>query len=249
MLGDQKINPHEQTIESVHLLIEDGNKLFHDDHVFGHIIDAKPYIDQVVKFDTEQRPFPKVIDIGPEPEIAYFTGKIEPFSADTVLGKVSAYRALDWTFGNTDGIHVGNKVWIAIEFDSPTKFYEAYSRMSVVQAFFELIAGRPQNLKGILVKHKGDYLHVYSSGVFSYDRNDKDNDVLTTERLIDVGKNPEDLSNTIAGWIQNHEDRKSAREQFFSNYRKGNLYDIDRLVGAANMFDILPIVLFRQKEN
>jgi hypothetical protein len=36
------------------------------------------------------------------------------------------------------------------------------------------------------------------------------------------------------------EERKDARNRFTNCFVRGNEYDIDRLVGAANMFDILP---------
>jgi hypothetical protein len=41
-------------------------------------------------------------------------------------------------------------------------------------------------------------------------------------------------------WLDRQASWRDARQRFFEVHSKGRNYDIDRLIGAANMFDILP---------
>ena len=81
-----KLTHDEKTITEVHFVIDDANVLFYDFDAFGSLIDARPFIEQIVRANRLNREIP----IGPYPEIFYFTGKREIFSADTVLGRISA---------------------------------------------------------------------------------------------------------------------------------------------------------------
>ena len=99
VFGEQHISPDEDVICSIHFLIEDGNKVFRDYDSFGQLIDARPLIKQVIELNSEQLSEKREIEVGPHPQIAYFTGKRDLFSANTHLGKVSAYRSVSYSFG------------------------------------------------------------------------------------------------------------------------------------------------------
>ena len=154
---------------------------------------------------------------------------------------------------SSDGISIENKVWINIGFDNSVTFQTAFDRMYSIKAFFELIAGRPQNLMGvnICIKDPQDqekilYLDVYDCGSPRYGKNDNDR-AENVISLIDIANNPDEFSEILINWVGKNDEWKSARGQFYSNFRKENLYDIDRLIGAANMFDILPDSAFPSK--
>lgn len=245
IFGERKFPPHEEIIGSIHFLIDDGNELFFDTYAFGQLLDARPVIRQVVQADIEQvwkSTEKKKIDIGPNSLVAYFTGKNEVFTAITPWGKVSSSHRLNYSLGNPDGIMINNKIWISIEFSVPVEFKTAIDRMHTVKNFCELIAGRPQNLIGIelWLKEKNSTFYVYDQGAQKYERKNKDGFNHYFHALIDIASNPAEFSHILIKWIERDSNWRSARGQFFSNFRKEKSYDIDRLVGAANMFDILP---------
>src|SRR5690242_1889239 len=58
--------------------------------------------------------------------------------------------------------------------------------------------------------------------------------------LMDGVRDPRGFSNVLANWLQVHADRREARFRFFGCLAAQRYYTVDRLVAAANMFDILP---------
>lgn len=47
LLGDHHLSPTEKKITKVHFLVDDASTIFYDFSAFGHVIDARPYIDQI----------------------------------------------------------------------------------------------------------------------------------------------------------------------------------------------------------
>ena len=73
-----------------------------------------------------------------------------------------------------------------------------------------------------------------------YERLEDGPDRQTYGILINAVSNPEEFSQVLASWLQRYDSRNDARGRFFAWFEKQNSYDIDRLISAANMFDILP---------
>jgi hypothetical protein len=57
---------------------------------------------------------------------------------------------------------------------------------------------------------------------------------------LDAVRQPDSFTNVMERWLENQDERRDARYRFSSSFSKQSFYDTDRLVGAANMFDILP---------
>ena len=58
--------------------------------------------------------------------------------------------------------------------------------------------------------------------------------------LMDAVDEPEAFSTVLANWLQAHAERHESRGRFFGCFADQHYYTADRLVAAANMFDILP---------
>ncbi len=261
IFGEQILSPAEETIDRIEFSIDDGNALFFDSEVFGQLIDARELIEQVVQRQKEQimkyteKPEGHSVEdpesalreteIGPDPQIAYFTGKWEVFSTDTSIGKVAAYRSTSSSLGDPEGVSIRNKVWLRVEFASPVCFEEAIERMYTVIGFLELIAGRPQNLTGIRFRLKDqeastESFRVYACGAPQYERNPHEGGGLNyRDALVTIARSSGEFSGILNRWIERNPSWRSARAQFFSNFRQSG-YDPNRLVSAANMFDVLP---------
>lgn len=82
--GDQHIGPSDKAITAIDFVIDDATTLFYDFDAFGHlIVDAKKFIEEIVHAQAKE--LDREISVGPEPEIFYFTGKRQIFSAETAL--------------------------------------------------------------------------------------------------------------------------------------------------------------------
>lgn len=110
LYGDCHIPPDKAMITAVEFVIDDAATLFYDFDAFGSVIDARPYIDQIAHANRLDREIPT----GPEPQILYFTGKRHIFSANTVLGQITASHNPSHSIGGPNGVRLQNKRRIGV---------------------------------------------------------------------------------------------------------------------------------------
>lgn len=245
--GSQHIQPDANCISEVHFVVNDAATLFHDYAAFGTAIDANRLIDYVV--NSSEARIGRNIPLGSNPIIAYFTGKHEIFSSQTVIGKISAFHAPCYTSGGPSGVRIDNTIIVSIKFTDAIAFREAYHKVYLLQNFFGLILGRNQSILSmkLLLDNKEDAapensLEVYSCMARSNAQENAGDTYKShpADILINGALNPELFGLILAYWLAKESDRKFSRSQFFTCFNKQLIFDTDRLVAAANMFDILP---------
>jgi len=240
--GHQHLDPKADWISETSFLIDDATTLFYDFDAFGSVIDARPLIRQVV----DANKLPRAIETGEMPQIHYFTGKREIFFAETAIGRISAFHSPSWSLPSPNGLSISNKIRTRIAFTEPIRFVESIDRILTIRELFGLLVGRPQNLSEILVVRtgengEGEHLRVHWS------RSPKRRSADGTERphcadvLIDLVRNPIAGGRVLQSWIAREEKWRIPRSRFFSAFENRNYYTAERLVAAANMFDVLPI--------
>ena len=248
ILGDRHLDPHKPTVDSVEFAMGDAAILFRDVDAFGWASEPGRLIEQIVgnRPSTPQR---RVV-IGPDPQIVYFTGKREVFSTQTAMGRVSAWHSLP-PFPNFDGgIRLRNNVRVVVDFGQAIDFYDAVSRVTRVIEYVGLIVGRPQNLRALDIRLASDgevplYLRVHWSLSPRRDvRTEWGARPSTFDLLLDPCRAPEEFAGVLERWFSCQDMRHDARWRFFNSFARQRQYDIDRLVGSANMFDILPDSVF-----
>ena len=226
--------------------LDDAATLFHDTAAFGTASDARSIMQQIVASENMDRE----IVIGDRPVIAYYTGKKEIFSSNTALGTISASHVSTETMGTSSGIKIDNTIYIRILFAEALTFMDVISRLWKVQRFFGLIVGRPQNLLEVNIATGTDLPwranRVYGSMFPKYGRSD--NKPHPGDILIDAVRNPKRFSDVLAAWLERENTWRGARERFFQSFEKQRTYDIDRLISATNMFDLMPETAFPEPE-
>ena len=241
VFGNDHISFDEKTITEVSFVIDDATILFHDLDAFGHVADARPLIEQVVQSEGLGRE----IKTGEFPIISYFTGKKEIFAVDTALGRVSASHNPSYGMGGPHGVEIENTICVSLQFPAGVTFKAAMDGFYRILVFLELIVGRPQNLLQFMVFKEADQertvpLEVYPSGFPKHKRSGNKGKPHPSDVLLDAAQKPEEFSHILADWLKRDETWHNARERFFSNFSRQATYGKDRLIGAANMFDILP---------
>lgn len=164
------------------------------------------------------------------------------FEARTVLGTVSAWRD---PVVVRSGQGSNDKIFIGLQFENAVTFKEADRRTSKILRFFELLSGRPQNILEFLIyketAHKPPVELQAWARFVKYDRSqDKVIKGPPCNILVDAVQNPEEFLRVLTNWLRRGDLWNEARGRFFGCFRKQNGDDIDRLVAAANMFDLLP---------
>lgn len=244
VLGDTYLAPNETAIRKVHFCVDDAATLFYDFDAFGILNDPRPFIQEIV--EANSRAFGRRIEIGPKPQILYFTGKQEIFAADSIIGRITAsHNPRLTTFGGPKGVGLKNSIFISIEFEKATPFRQAIESVLILFRFLELIAGRPQNLVALeLSAASGEgtpnLLRVHWSMRPQRKPYNEENKPHPAEVLIDAVRQPDRFSQVLANWLEREDSWKDARLRFSNSFSEQNHYSVDRLVGSANMFDILP---------
>ncbi|MEK7563270.1 MAG: hypothetical protein AAB544_02655, partial [Patescibacteria group bacterium] len=240
--GQRHLAPNDRVIVDISLVLEDVTALFYDFDAFGTVLDAVPHIEQIVLAKKLDRPIP----IGPEPKIVYFTGKRDIIEVDTVLGKVGARHNPGWSLGGPHGVRIDNVISVSLQPKTPLAFEEAITRTLRLLRFLELIIGRPQNIRE-LIMYLGGSEHRESLKVHWSHRPsrlaDSTNDRVSpqpADLLLDPIHRPEEFARVLRAWLEKDEERQDARQRFHTSFAHQRTYSVERLVGAANMFDILP---------
>lgn len=241
LFGDHHIAPDQPIITAVDFVIDDAATLFYDFDAFGSVIDARPYIEQIAHANRLDR----AIRTGPDPQIVYFTGKREIFSADTVLGRISATHNPSHAIGGPGGVCLENTIFVTIAFKEPLIFDEAMTRTATVNSYLGMLVGRPQNIVELAVRlatvsETPGHLRVYWSMPPRRDATREEKRPHPADVLLDGVRQQESFSNVLANWLQAYSERQEARGRFFGCFGEQHYYSVDRLVGGANMFDILP---------
>lgn len=69
----------------------------------------------------------------------------------------------------------------------------------------------------------------------------------TIDILIDAAENPNIFSRVLRNWLLRHTKWRDARSRFFSAFANQDIYTADRLIAAANAFDIIPSSAFPRR--
>jgi hypothetical protein len=238
--GDRHLEPKDPSILAIRFVVDDSSTLFSDFDTFGSVIDARKYIDQLIKLEDLDRP----IQIGPHPVILYYTGKNKIFNANTVLGRVCATHCPSFGMGTPEGVSFENTIFTSIRFPEPIVFQSAIERVLILLRFFELIVGRPQNLSQISLElvsgdDQSTLLQTYWC-IPPFREADKVLEPHFKDTLLDAASEPDALSDVLIRWLDRNKLWRDARFRFSNSFSNQNKYSIDRLIGSANMFDILP---------
>lgn len=241
-IGRRHLNPGEPHISSIQFTTNDLSTLFYDFDAFSHVIDAKPIIDVVLQERRQMRP----VEAGERPEVMYFTGRDCIAEVFTAIGKISVHHRPRYSMGGPTGVYIKNRIVVSIQPDQPMTFDEAVGRMYDAACFLSMAAGRTQGIDHIyvttteVVDDIPQSLSVHPSYRWKASDKSEQHKPHPGDVPLDPIRNPTEFDAVLSDWISRHSGWRAARSRYLGCMRKANKYDTERLVAAANMFDILP---------
>ena len=244
LFGNSYLNPVSESISSVSFFVDDAETIFYDFDAFGLLIDAKEMVEKAVALNSEK--YKRSIKTGDDPSLMYFTGKHQIVSFDTDIGLVSVNHAPKIKLGGPNGIGMDNRIRTDVSFGMPISFSTCIKRISLLVNVLGLIAGRPQNLSDVVLVHRipsgGDdaRLRLFWSMPLRREVGNERRQAHPVDVPINAGMNPDEFAAVIMAWVDSYPLLSEARNRFLNCFSKQNFYDVDRLIGAANMFDLLP---------
>lgn len=121
------------------------------------------------------------------------------------------------------------------------------TRLLVLLRFIEVLVGRPQNLLKLNLSLIGDPdserllpLDVYGCRPPHRKQDNEERAPHPVDVLINGAENPAGFASVLKNWISREPEWRDARIRFSEGFGEQNSFRIHRMVGAANMFDILP---------
>jgi hypothetical protein len=244
-VGHRHLVPSEACVMGVHFTTTDLKTLFYDFDAFGHVIDSKPIIDAVLEERRQTRP----VEAGDWPRVCYFTGKDRIVAVDTVAGKISVNHGPSFNMGGPSGVSIKNRIVVSVEAESPMTFDVAMERMYEVCCFLSMAAGRSQAVRRIeittneIVDGIPQILRIHPSYQSKSTKVEHFKPHPGDVPLDPIREQAEFIS-VLTDWMKRHATWRAARGRYLGCLEKANQYDPERLVAAANMFDILPSSAF-----
>lgn len=230
---DHLVNGH-GSFRWLHSTPEQALELLKSDHARGEEI-AKKNGWEKGEFNPE---------IGEHPHLMYYSGKWLIVETETDLGKVSLVNRASHGMGSAKGIGIENEVSAVIDFDSPKTVNEVVRALYRLHGLFELVLGGRQRYKWIQLelihRLKGDERELYEhADLYWSNCNERvDEDFTGNWALLSPDLRKEEFSKVLKGWVNTYPEMGDPRERFATAFF--GRYGINRIVGAANMFDLLP---------
>lgn len=240
VIGTRHRLSSERTITKISFVIDDAMALFHDRYAFGTVNIPPDRVKDIASMDL----FEEVQFEDDYPVLAYWTGKTQIFSADTILGRISACHQPSYDMGGPHGACISNRIVVFVEFSEARNVKDTGAEIRKVLRFFHTILGRPQNLVELQIIDDGDPYPESSDLQLSmypkHSRRSGNREPDFRDILVDAATDREDFSQLLCEWLLKEDTWCTARSRFASGWSRARNYDADRIVGAANMFDLLP---------
>ena len=238
IMGHQHFAHDAQMVESVSFSLRD-KALFNDHDALGtSYFNSPELIREIARSDDREGD----VVVGDMNWVRYYTGKQEIFRSDTVLGEVSASHASRWSSGISVDLAPTIDVFVDIRTDEPMTIVEALRRMERVLQFFDSMVGNSQCVAEIQVS-SGREPHATSSEVhvsrWPAHRRPQRKEASPLDALIDPAREPDTFGSVLSTWLTRDVKWSGARSRL-SRAWSSSSYDYDRIVAAANVFDLLP---------
>jgi hypothetical protein len=241
-IGNCHVEPDQRCVTGIHFTTTDLTSIFHDIDAFGSVLASKAIIDTVLQEERQHRS----VEAGEYPVILYFTGKDCIAQVPTALGKISVHHRPRYQLRGPRGVSMKDRIVVSIETDSPVNFSEAVSNMYDLSCFLSMAAGRTQGIDHIQITTNecvGGFPRVcavYPSFQWKVSGTGERNKPDFRDVPLDPINDRAEFDRVLTDWIGRHSTWRVARLRYLECLRKANKYGAERLVAAANMFDILP---------
>jgi hypothetical protein len=239
--GETHLDLHE-SINRIDIVLDDLPRLFHDHAALGLVTEPARALAAVAALRDGGESFP----IGPSPWIAYFGGRQVIFEAPTVLGRVTVQHNPTWKPQSLGGIHISDHISVSLEPAKPVAFNGALDHILTLVRFFEVAVGRPQNLERsvLCVERAGTLRPLTLHWAIPRRRDEKAFGTRRVPHPIDmpldpIGR-PDEFLEVLQCWLTSDVSRRDARLGYQEASSRQSRYSVERLIIAANMFDLLP---------
>ena len=247
IIGRCHINENERVFRSLSFCTDDLGLLLSANDTFGSV---HPGPEELQALLDKRGPSNKSA-VGHNPLILYFSGIKDNVESDISIGLFSAELKFSAKISNHLGIDCPATTIATLKFKEEKSLSELLDAISAILHFLTIIAGRHQGVESINVgvpnleqdAEKGnlEMMSLHWSYAPSSSKRAASNwrDIPITPQIDKY-----EFYNVFYNWIHRHDSWLPARLRIINWQKNGRQYDENRLVAAANAFDILPDSIF-----
>lgn len=234
--GRSYFDPAKDHIRKVWFSTGDIYRIFDDFDSFGTVADPVQ-LQSLLPPKIGNRQVP----IGPEPRFVYFAGRRTVLEASVSFGKIEVQH---WVLPNSNsrGASITTQMRVQVEFESVVNLDECLGKVASIGRFLSLVAGRSQGIENVQVALDGhDSKESPLSLHWSLGPQQAKGQELDTPSWFDMPldgiRRADEFKQVIERWFCSDE-HDLARARLHSCREAGNHFTVDRLVAAANIFDL-----------
>ena len=249
LFGSRYISDNEDVVREISFMLEHAVALFHDSDAYGTIFNISAATAMVAKINNPE----SSVEVTNSSWVSYYTGKKTVFTSDTVLGRVSANHTPVFTMGNDHDHGLEKGTELSIKFAEPLPVIESLHRMGRVLQFVDLVVGYPQNVSSISVhtgfddpSHSFELYAIGYAGRNSTSEEGESGRILRTTGLIHPVDDSTGFANVLRAWLDRDVEWRTARIRLSHDWGK-RFYHYNRIIAAANVFDLLPNSVYGNK--
>lgn len=253
VIGDEWIDAEQEFVSEIEYFPASINRLYGFRRDFGVIHPSKNELEGILADDRKRLAKAAeeegwggidqdIIDVGDHPILQYYSGHFQVAIAECKDLVIEISNRPSHGMGSALGVEIRNQIVVNLRFPKPLRLEKTIAKLRIVHSFLELCLGSRQEYQSIKLKPAGSKGHKLFDLHWSYantrvgktGRHPHEADV-----LADFGRRRSEFSKLLKEWVDTSEQMSEARWRFGSCFFS-NSYSPDRLIGAANIFDLLP---------
>jgi ApeA N-terminal domain 1 len=249
-LGSRHFDPAEDRIAWLQFEVGDLGCIFDDYDAFGRVYGKPEEVKKLIPQIVGSRPVP----IGPAPRVGYFAGRELLCEVELPFGRFTVRHLPGKEKFPSKSIVISSRLVVNLDFDEVMPFDECLSKVTELSWFLSVLAGRGQGINKLHVrvdtpKGANDH-HAYLRVLWPLRPREQAGAMgrrykpASIDIPLDPIRRPDEFANVLQAWYSRFPSWKSARGRWDECLREGNVYSVNRLVAAANLFDLLPEHIF-----
>jgi hypothetical protein len=180
-------------------------------------------------------------------QLFYYVNRGPIFTVKTKTVDFEAFNGISYRNPSPRGISLTNEVRIALKFKRPVILSHAIKAIWEFRAFCEIVSQSQHCIRNIIIRHiRAEELESPLKLYAADDEAAGEDETDFRENLISGGMQRKEFEQVFEAWVARQVSHADARLRIVQGLRRGRTYTVDRLIGAANAFDLLPHGLFRK---
>lgn len=243
LIGNKHFSWNEQAFKSASFKADDLALLFSRRGTFGSAWLEPQQLAEALGPTLDMRN----IELGESPAIFYFTGRRPSNSVDLQMGTFSTDINFVSNVSDITGISCPAETVATLTYEAPKTLDQIINDITSILEFVATITGRHQGARDLTASTSATTQDPHSpmteevSVHWSFAPKSLETSAGNYRDFpITPNVNEEEFNTVFSNWIQKHDDWVTARSRILHWQKYGSNYDENRLIAAANAFDILP---------